>query len=176
MAPSRHHAGTIPVPRTPAPPAGCGHAPAATRPVTIRPITTRPAPAARGSEDGRGVGHRPPVCGGGRESGPDVGSGSGCHSRYWEGVGLGVPVWGGEGGTRGGAEAPMWGEDQGIAPQFGRLRSGARCWQWVWDLVGATIPLLVKPSSRGDRARSSPLGPSPFWGMFHFLIKRPLPP
>lgn len=97
--------------------------------------------------------------------------------RDWEGVGVGVPVWGGEGGTRGGAEAPMWGEDQGIAPQFGEL-AVLSLWgrYWVWYLVETTIPLLVKHSSRGDRARSFPLAPSPFWGMFHFLIKRPLPP
>lgn len=198
MAPSRHHPGTIPVPSTPAPPAGCGHAPAATRPVTIRATATRPAPAARGSGSaglgetrmgggcgGRGVGYRPPTGGGGLRRGAGVERWSRCGK--WAGMslpgresGVGVPVWGGEGGTRGGAGAPVWGEDQGIAPQFGRFRPGAQGWQWGRYRLcrhgagRATIPLLVKPSPRGDRARSFPLAPSPFWGTFQ--IERPLPP
>lgn len=93
------------------------------------------------SEDGRGsVGWRggrtslsnmrwgSPVWGGGREGGPDVGSEPGYHSPVWGRSGS--PTWGGERGTRGGVGVPMWGEDQGIAPQFGWPPSGARGWQW----------------------------------------------
>lgn len=97
-------------------------------------------------------------------------------------------MWGAEGGNRDGAGVPMWGEDQGVTPQFGELRSGERGWQCspcgagagcaVTGLVfgRATISLRVKPSPLGDRAGSFPLAPSPFWGMFRLPIKRPLPP
>lgn len=72
----------------------------------------------------------------------------------------------------------VWGEDQGISPQFwglavlslwGRYRvcpHGSGIWG------AAAIPLFVKPSPRGDRA---PFASSPFRGTFHLPFRSPAP-
>lgn len=74
-------------------------------------------PGDRTSLSNRGWGF--PGWGGGREGGPDVEIVPGCHSsvlgggQEWESR-CGVLK-----GVRSGAGAPIWGEDEGIAPQFG---------------------------------------------------------